>query len=506
MAIADISTRIPPSTPALDLAGTNAAELEFKQTTQDQIAFHGFSRVILTSLPLAAVDALTAVTALTLAAGSIALFGWQLPIQLGGLAAALVLSTLIANYFFGLYPGVGLNPSAELRSLTFSTSVIYAVFLANCLIQSNRDLQGLQPVLLISWGFTLIAAPLFRWGTREVCGRFSWWGEPILIFGHGVQSHDLYHYFRGHPGRGLKPWGILSAESVREWECDDDIYIGQPQEATLLARQYGISWAIIAAADMRKEQIARYGALCAPAIPNQLVVTDFGDLPSMWNRTHDCGGAAGIQVTERLLLPVPRFLKRGMDLGLALGVAILFAPLLTVLAILVKFSSPGPIFFGQTRIGRNGQTFKAWKFRSMIPNADAALKEYLAANPAAREEFAATQKLRHDPRITRVGEFLRKTSLDELPQLWNVINGDMSLVGPRPIVNDEIARYADVYRLYCRVRPGITGLWQVSGRSLTTYEERVRLDSRYVRNWSPWLDLYILVRTVKTVLFREGAF
>ncbi len=109
-------------------------------------------------------------------------------------------------------------------------------------------------------------------------------------------------------------------------------------------------------------------------------------------------------------------------------------------------------------------------------------------------------------RVTKTGNFLRRTSLDELPQLWNVIKGEMSLVGPRPIVDEEIERYADKFRLYCRVRPGVTGLWQVSGRSLTTYDERVRLDSHYVHNWSPWLDLYILVRTVKTVVYREGAF
>ena len=148
----------------------------------------------------------------------------------------------------------------------------------------------------------------------------------------------------------------------------------------------------------------------------------------------------------------------------------------------------------------------AWKFRSMVQNADDVLFEYLTNRPALRQEWERNHKLMRDPRITWIGRLLRHTSLDELPQLWNALRQEMSLVGPRPIVQEEIQRYGEDYLLYQKVRPGITGLWQVSGRNNVSYERRISLDSYYVRNWSIWLDLYVLARTIKVVLKGEGAY
>ncbi|MCA8958388.1 MAG: sugar transferase, partial [Planctomycetes bacterium] len=167
--------------------------------------------------------------------------------------------------------------------------------------------------------------------------------------------------------------------------------------------------------------------------------------------------------------------------------------------------SPGPVLFAHRRLGRDGRWFSVWKFRTMVIDADRKLAEYLAEHPELQREWQETHKLKSDPRITRVGRFLRRSSLDELPQIWSVLTGRMSLVGPRPIVADEVVKYGDAYALYTSVPPGITGLWQVSGRNNTTYPQRVALDAAYVRNWSIWLDLYVLYRTVKTVLRREGA-
>jgi lipopolysaccharide/colanic/teichoic acid biosynthesis glycosyltransferase len=150
--------------------------------------------------------------------------------------------------------------------------------------------------------------------------------------------------------------------------------------------------------------------------------------------------------------------------------------------------------------------FKAWKFRTMRPDGDALLRDLLARDPAAREEWERDQKLRHDPRVTAFGRFLRKTSLDELPQIWNVFKGDMSIVGPRPIVESEVVRYGDVFDLYTTVKPGITGLWQVSGRTNLSYADRVLLDQFYIRHWSPWLDIYILAKTAVALANRDGAY
>ena len=164
------------------------------------------------------------------------------------------------------------------------------------------------------------------------------------------------------------------------------------------------------------------------------------------------------------------------------------------------------MFFGHKRIGRGGRLFKAWKFRTMHTNGDEILRKHLEANPAAREQWAAEMKLNDDPRVTLIGNLLRKTSLDELPQLWNVLRGDMSLVGPRPIVQAEIWRYGKVFRLYTTVKPGITGLWQASGRNNVSYDERVLLDEFYIKHWSLWLDVYIGAKTIVALLSRRGAY
>ena len=206
------------------------------------------------------------------------------------------------------------------------------------------------------------------------------------------------------------------------------------------------------------------------------------------------------------MLPLPRLTKRLMDMSAATIGGILLLPLLFYIAVAVKLSSRGPIIYGHERIGRGGRRFRAWKFRTMFENAGDLLEYYLEQHPELRLEWEQDQKLRYDPRVTRIGRFIRKTSLDELPQLWNVIRGQMSLVGPRPIVMAEVDKYGPYYELYTIVKPGITGLWQVSGRNNTTYEERVQLDAYYVRNWSPWLDAYLLLKTVRIVLFAKGAY
>ena len=201
-----------------------------------------------------------------------------------------------------------------------------------------------------------------------------------------------------------------------------------------------------------------------------------------------------------------RVVKRILDLCVvALAMPVLLPALLIVGAI-VKLTSPGPIFFSHRRICRQGAFFSMWKFRTMCVNSSEVLERYLVAHPAAREEWNRTHKLRQDPRITSIGLFLRRTSLDELPQVWNVLAGRMSLVGPRPIVAAEVEKYAQFFDYYTRVKPGVTGLWQVSGRSKVSYDARVQLDRQYVECWSLLRDAKILFMTVKSVVNRDGAY
>ena len=197
--------------------------------------------------------------------------------------------------------------------------------------------------------------------------------------------------------------------------------------------------------------------------------------------------------------------KRAFDLTAAVMLLLFALPAMFFIAVIMFSSDRGPILFSHERIGLNGKRFRCLKFRSMVVNSQEALRRHLELFPQARAEWEATQKLRDDPRITPLGRFLRVTSLDELPQLINVIRGEMSLVGPRPIVQDEVVRYADQIEHYAAVRPGITGLWQVSGRSDCDYDQRVQLDTRYVREWSFFGDLVILIKTVKVVILRTGS-
>lgn len=231
--------------------------------------------------------------------------------------------------------------------------------------------------------------------------------------------------------------------------------------------------------------------------------------------TFESEGSIGIFQPRQATLPVAanpedlfryRVLKRGMDLLLVFLCLPALLLLIASIAIAIRMTSPGPIFFSHRRIRGHGRFFSMWKFRTMCVNSAEVLESYLAANPDARAEWRKTHKLKHDPRVTKVGEFLRRTSLDELPQLWNVLTGTMSLVGPRPIVAAEVEKYGEYFADYCMVKPGVTGLWQVSGRSQLSYPERVQLDRKYAHNWTLLGDVQILCRTLSSVVNQDGAY
>ena len=197
---------------------------------------------------------------------------------------------------------------------------------------------------------------------------------------------------------------------------------------------------------------------------------------------------------------------RALDIAVSFLALVFLAPLLIFVAVAVYLSDPGPIFFAHRRIGRNGQAFPCLKFRSMVIDADRRLNELLSMDPHARFEWEQDHKLRNDPRITAIGAFLRRSSIDELPQLMNVLRGEMSIVGPRPIVEDEVVRYGRKFKMYCRVRPGITGLWQVSGRNDISYRRRVACDVLYARSKSLTFDLKIILMTLPAVLNAKGSY
>ena len=201
-----------------------------------------------------------------------------------------------------------------------------------------------------------------------------------------------------------------------------------------------------------------------------------------------------------------KVVKRVCDLLLAAIAMPILVPVIVLLALLIRLTSPGPVFFSHRRICKNGAFFSMWKFRTMCVNSSEVLEHYLAEHPEARVEWNETHKLQDDPRVTRIGRLMRRLSLDELPQIWNVITGRMSLVGPRPIVAAEVEKYAACFHCYTRVKPGVTGLWQISGRSTLSYDARVKLDCDYVTQWNLINDMKILLLTVRSVVNQEGAY
>ncbi|GAB4232938.1 MAG: hypothetical protein Tsb0021_11800 [Chlamydiales bacterium] len=214
---------------------------------------------------------------------------------------------------------------------------------------------------------------------------------------------------------------------------------------------------------------------------------------------------------DQIALPECRvrhvFWKRTFDIFFSLLVLTLGFPIFLLIALSILFTSRGSPIFSHYRIGRGGKLFRCYKFRTMFRNADVRLKKILEENSTLRQEWEANQKLKHDPRVTQVGKFLRKTSLDELPQFWNVLIGDLSIVGPRPVVPEELSKHiGEKASTILSVRPGITGLWQVSGRSNTSYRRRVRLDEKYVHNLSFMLDLTLIAKTVPVMITSRGAY
>lgn len=404
----------------------------------------------------------------------------------------------------GLYR-MGIAPPEELRRLSYATCLVFVV-LGGATFMYKAGADYSRGSFVFAWGLMMLLAPLGRALVRELWVRKPWWGVPVVVLGAGQTGQGVVRALYKQPGLGLKPVGLLDDDPAKQGQHIEGVRVlGGLDRAAELA-SYGVAYAIVAMPGVPRNQLLELLERHGTVFPHLLLVPDLFGLSSLWVSARDLGGVLGLEVRQRLLQPGPRWIKRSMDITFCLVLAPALVLAVALLGLLVRLDSIGPIFYGHKRLGFQAKEFQAWKFRSMVQDADHKLQEYLKLHPELKLEWARDQKLRNDPRVTRVGSFLRKTSLDELPQLWNVLRGEMSLVGPRPIVEEELQRYGPLFGLYIRVRPGLTGLWQVSGRNDTTYAERVAIDAYYVRNWSPWLDLYILARTVWVVLFAKGAY
>jgi Undecaprenyl-phosphate galactose phosphotransferase WbaP len=411
----------------------------------------------------------------------------------------------MAYALFGLYPGVTSNPVAEIRRAAAATTAVFLALATLILLFRVVDVYS-RLVFLMAWLLALVGVPLARAAVRSLFAHKSWWGYPLMIFGAGSMVRDLIRSLREQPRLGLRTVAIVDRGYPPGTMIEGVPVVRRVEDAPMARRGFAISRGVVATRGISREDLSEILNLRDTCLPHLLIAPGLEGVSSLDTEATDIGRLLMLETRNRLLMPGPRLAKRALDLACAAALAILVLPLAVVVAVLIKVESRGPVFYRHSRIGREGRRIAIWKFRTMAANADRVLEHYLRAHPEMAAEWRQDRKLRHDPRVTRLGRFLRRTSLDELPQLLNVFRGDMSLVGPRPIVTEEIEKYSEAYRLYTRVRPGLTGLWQVSGRNDTSYEERVALDTYYVRNWSPWLDVYLLARTVTVVLARAGAY
>lgn len=362
----------------------------------------------------------------------------------------------------------------------------------------------------VTLGLATAGAILLASFCRAVCrmtfGKADWWGTRLVVVGSGELVERTYADLLREPQWGLRPVGLIDDAELAEEDLEQAGGASRREQLDALAVAGDCNRALLAVHSLDAAALSELLSRASGRIKHWIILPPLAQFPSMWLEACEAARRPALAVTNHLRSRWSLPLKRLLDLTVSVSAGLLVLPLVAVIVVLIRLSSPGPIFYGQERIGRFGRRFKAWKFRTMLPNADNVLSRYLEEHPDLAAEWQANHKLRVDPRVTWIGKWLRAISLDELPQVWNVIVGEMSLVGPRPIVAAEIEKYAEHYEQYVQVLPGITGLWQVSGRNNTTYEERVALDVYYVQNWSLWLDVYILACTGKVVLLCEGAY
>jgi Undecaprenyl-phosphate galactose phosphotransferase WbaP len=359
---------------------------------------------------------------------------------------------------------------------------------------------------LVVWPTALCLLVVMRSFNRALLKKMNIWVRPTIIIGAGPNAADAALALNSQPELGLQVYGFVGSDT----EANHESRLTEPRMPRSamqeIAKQPGIQWVIAlehAQSDQREywlRVLVQWGANDISVIPAMRGVPLHGtDMSHFFS--HE---VAMLRMRNNLRRWPARLTKRVFDTVVALLLLVLLSPVMLIIAALVRHDG-GPALFAHPRIGKLGRTFNCYKFRTMVVDAEQQLEQLLQQHPDLRSQWENERKLRQDPRVSRLGFFLRASSLDELPQLINVIQGQMSLVGPRPVVKEELSRYADDVGYYLMVRPGMTGLWQVSGRSDLDYDSRVYLDTWYVKNWSLWYDQIILFKTVVVVFKRVGA-
>ncbi len=430
--------------------------------------------------------------------------------------------TLLFQHLHGLYPACGVLYSSEFSRL-LRTCVMVIVALAVGILSFGvmTDASGVHRIPnslgLAAFGATLtFIFCSYRPIARRILGRYDWWAQPVLIAGCPDEAIKLHDRLNGHRTEGLRSVGVIYDPSD-QWGSHGTGNLIDPRVDTFVGPSSDLESIMLDSGCCR---LAVVGTSVGEGndfhiyhgIPHVMQSINLGHSPTELSRLSEREGIAELSTQSSLTCPFSIATKRMMDLTLIAATAPAWLLIMVTVAICIKLFDPGPLFYRQTRVGKFRRSFNAIKFRTMVTNADQKLQQYLTEHPELALEWQESHKLRNDPRITTIGRFLRQTSLDELPQFFNILRGEMSLVGPRPIVDcheydrEYIDDHPEVFQLYQMAPPGITGLWQISGRNSLPYKERIALDRFYLFNWSVSLDIFILWRTLKTAVMREGAY
>lgn len=418
---------------------------------------------------------------------------------------------IIVYYVAGLYPGIMTSPADEVRKLCISSTICFIGICISIIFQNEdsfidianimiRDSSSKAVVLAFIFAIPITAVfmPTAREIARHIFGKQAWWGVPAVIYCTGDSGQEIIDRLIKRKDIGYKPAVIINS-AVKE--CDTYNYVPvfpYSEDLFKTIKNLKIKVAIICGYDGDTRQILNSYRYTINIPKAEILASNM--------QLRDLGGILAYSTTHNLTKKMNLFAKRLIDLLLLLVSSPLVIPVMIVTAILTKATSKGPVFYGHKRVGKNGKTVKCWKFRSMYINSQEMLEEILKTDPVRAAEWEKDRKFVDDPRVTKFGKFLRKSSLDELPQLFNILLGQMSFVGPRPVTKDEIEKYGDSADYVLSVTPGLSGMWQISGRSDTGYEERITLDSYYIQNWSVWLDIWIIIKTVWVVINGKGAY
>ncbi len=396
-----------------------------------------------------------------------------------------------------------------IKAVTASVIVVFAIVSLGKLSDVISRL-----VIVFVWVYGVVIFPFFRFLGKRTLSAIGLWRESAIIIGAGNAGMEIARGIMREAHLGYKIIGFLDdAEEKKGMEIriDNATYkvFGKTVHFRKFVNLLHISTVIIAIPSLSLQKMSEITSAVQRYTKSVLLVPDLKGIALLNTELYHLfmQQLFLLKTNNNLKSVFNRFVKRSFDLTVAMLFSPLFFLLVGVIGILVKIDSPGPVFYSHQRIGQKGKPIRVYKIRTMYLDAREKLQEFLEKDQSAREEWGAFFKLKNDPRVTRTGKWLRGTSLDELPQIINVIKGDMSLVGPRPVLQEEIDYYYKEYAdYYFMVKPGMTGLWQTSGRNVINYDFRVKLDTWYVLNWSLWFDIVILFKTIRVVLKKEGAY